>query len=1627
MDDSVTGEPGEWATSLWQSECKDCRAERDAARRHRDANNTAGAAKQFEYSSRWANRKLDRGESRSDRCERCRRAHTEAIQALAVPYVDLRVIGEVPDPARPTGPLGGLGPLPVVHRERNFAVGSARFGFGMGDAEIIRLLDGLTQKRVAVVVAGTGTGKSTFMPFRLMTPPPHAPLRLTDFGPIVVTEPRRAAAIGVARYVGEELCLGHDSRSCNRHVGPGFPVGYQVSGEKCWDGACDLIYATDGSVINWIRDGQLARIGTVIVDEAHERSENIDIVLTQLREQLRQHEHLRVIITSATLDEAFFVSFFGEENVFRLSVPAKKSFGYGVPLFIGAKIDAKTIRDGMSIPTAPSPIAFPGWALEGPVGPDGNPEDLRETTQNLEKLRCVDEIPISEWARGDRMAQAVVSQVVKIAKETDHGDILAFLPTNRVIGWTVNQIEDRLAGLPFDVYPLLSTTSKSITEKALAARTPDQRRKIVVSSNLAETSLTVKGVRYVVDSGLICEEEWDPKIASGSFPTKPHSQSGLRQRWGRVGRDAPGWVFPLYTAEQFCSLPRNTPPESTRTNLEQFYMKLVAAGADLADAVVPGNFVASDDALDEDGRNHLAVFESESQRVRRVLQLTGALDADGDLTSFGRELERYPGDGADALALMLADQLACVHEVALALTVLGTGQLVGSRDECVLQWRKDWPAAWRVRAAQCHRGLALGCLDDLDVLLRVFSLWQRTAPDERSTWCRLWWVNEPALKAGWESVMSTVDMLSAAMKSDAERPIEPSLAIRARAVLSHCMVSARYRRAAGDVYRAELGDEAENALLGFGRLVEPLDRILAFHRFRPEGVGDEDREPYISHTVAMLDWAEYAGNDPDALSFELIRKIVSQSERSAQAQSLTPADRARSIASLLTAFPVGLVVERTTEVETGASTRVGVAGNPFLRPESRYGERATEDEDASGFDSEWSPYTRSFDDVPEEETARKVIKVVDAESNDAKAGAMPSMESQQAPGFDPTIYERVVLIEHLSTAHRKGTPEDAAPSSGARRRGIVVGYDELADDRWGLVIDPIADHLSNSDPLDQPSLTVGQEIKCIVAGPVPNHETGAIQFNRADGLGRLYVDMRSNGGVDSYDRTFLARLKPGAAVVAHVVPDGSLGRSLTLLPAARANLENAPTTKRFLNNRPIDMYPATIVEPANRWGTVIAQLDHADHTTGLMHRFDLRQRQLEQAGIADVEVGTRVLLTLQPDRTDRRRKLNLTSDEAVEFARRERRYLDFDQGTAKAKVECLPVSLALGLVEAGVNPMDVWAFVLDSYRLRVDTVLPDLPSATIPVPVRIASLFTLRRRDYAQRWDVELIVRRNECYVDVVAADEAKVAAAAATIRTLAEAPRLSVTAPNGAGTRALRDALETRSDIHFILVENDSNVVTIGGRSKTAVDRAMRELLRPASGYLVVPADKKGRLIGTGGATIRQLRDETGCADSPIGDGHWLIRGPSAASVEDFIGRAAAIVPGAYGSVTDTGRLHSITDPSAPHDTDAGATTNSTSPHAKVRQARKPASAAGPQASARRTAGAKTDVPPSTLSAPAQEEANTKQAARPTRTAQTPPNPSALPDKKESGRSKAAIPPDSQKPEERNGIWKTISSIWRK
>lgn len=1512
MDDGVTeGMARGFATTLvWESGCKDCQAERRAAREGR----TPSKSTKFEYSGSWAARKLDRGQSRSDRCERHRQEHARVIQALAVPYVDLKVIGEVADPKNPTGPLGGLGPLPVRHQARSEKVALEKFEFGMSDADILKLLDGLSQKRVAIVEAGTGTGKSTFMPFRLMNPPPGASLHLTKFGRIVVTEPRRAAAIGVARYVGEELCFGCDSRTCTRHVGPGFPVGYQVRGEKCWDNACELIYATDGTVINWVRDGELARIGTVIVDEAHERSENIDIILTQLREQIRRHQHLRVVITSATLDEAFFASFFGRENVFTLSVPPKKSFGYGVPLFVGAQIDDRTIQSGLTIDTTPQPISFQGWLPEGPLGMDGKPEDLQETTRALEKLRCATEISIAEWRKREGMPTAVVNQVVAIAKGTEFGDILAFLPTNAVIDWAVEEIKAQLDGSAFDVYPLLATTPRGISDKALAPRKPGQRRKIVVSSNLAETSLTVKGVRYVVDSGLICSEEWDPNIASGSLPTKPHSQAALRQRWGRVGRDAPGWVFPLYTIDQFLSLPRNTSPESTRSNLEEFYMKLAAAGADLAEAVVPGDFVPEQSAVDDDALRHVKTFQAESQRARRVLKLTGVLDGDGDLTTFGRELERYPGAGTHALALMLADQLACVHEVALALEVVGAGRLVGPRDDCVLRWDREWPTAWRVRAAQAHRGLAVGCKDDLDVVLRIFFLWQSTAAKRRRSWCQKWSINEGALNSIWSAVMETVDSLSAAMKQDASRPIELGLAVRARAILSHSMISARYRRTEGYRFRAEEGNSDEEAIFGYGRLMEVPDRILAFRRFRVESGGDEVRVPFISHFVAMLDWAEIDDSNPDGLAFELIRRIAEHAPASSEG--------GKDALSLLEALPIGAVIENVPGEELGKSAQVAVIRGPFVIPDSRTHESIEEEDGRSGFDREWSPYATVVVEIPEEEIALRILKAEGEEEND-EPDKQSTSDQVAAQELDTSIFERIEFMEHFANT---GSESADAPrtfaDSAHGKRGIVVGYKSRDGGRWAALVDPISDDQSSSDPLDQPPSKPGHELKCIVAGTVQDHEGDVVQFNRADGLGRFYVSPRRNPGLDVFDYGFLGRLTAGASILAHLIPEGESGLTLTLLPAARKHLKSAKVEIRNVNGQPADLYPASVVEPANEFGKVIAELDHRDSSSGMSHRFGLWSQQVARAA-GSTDVGTKVMLTLQSERTARRVQLHLRSAKEVEFAKKQAKYLELKESAVVPKSEDLPLSLILGLVTAGIAAADAWSFYRRSLHLGVKAVFSARPTDSIPISARLVALFFQRKREFEQRWGIEISIRRRERFVDIAADDREKVAAAASVFRELAQKPRLSAKMTEGAGAwlfgqgQLNRRQLEARSGISFVWVDRDDDVATIAGNSEAIVEQAMRELLKPARGVLTLPMGKSGALIGKGGATIKSLRASTECtADkSEMGD-IWTIRGPSKGAVESFM-RLAAVrlaaerVYGATGVVSDVGRIDFIADPS--------------------------------------------------------------------------------------------------------------------
>ncbi|GEM_PF-4323194 len=739
------------ASSLqWAALCKDCR------RNYRDK-----AAPNFNYPDAWIETVINKGGTRSDRCPVCRREHARDAKTFAAPYVDLDVIGRVENPLAPDGPLGGLGPLPIEHERSEIVSNLNDYDFGLRDDDITQLLVGLTDKRVAVVTAGTGTGKSTFLPYRLLIPPDDAPIKIAEMGPIVVTEPRRAAAIDTATFVATKL---HKS-----HVGAGSDVGYRVQNGPAYDASCRLLYVTDGSLINWLRDGSYKRFGAVIVDEAHERSKNIDLILGLLRDALPKVPHLKVIIASATIDPKFFIDYFGgDEHVYYLDAPAPKNWGYGAPLWPGIPVD----------------LDHKDWKKPGPNG-----EDLISVTEKLGRLRILNE-PLDPGGRAGnwtaKMPGLVAEQVIAIAKGTSEGDILAFLPGKDAIETAIEQIKKQ--GLPnFDVYPLLRNSPPHIQLAARGEKADSTRRRIVVSTNIAETSLTIDGISYVVDSGLIRQTQWNANTASKFIPIVVHSRDGVKQRWGRVGRKAPGWVFPLYSKEQYENesiFPPHTPPESVRDDLEQFFLTAKSAGVDNPNEFVwPAAFVRTE----EKPSNEQKGFFQELARSEMALKLSGLVDADGDVTPLGKEVQVFNTSIFQARSIVLGDSLACATEVATALVLLNGPKLLGN----LLDFDPEWPILKRNHVRRIHEAIMSGCSDDLDVVLRVFALWESS--EDREAWSKEHYVDHAKLKKALEARRLLLEPLSPARKSDRIRAIAVELAPRVRQVFSRTLIDQTFQ------------------------------------------------------------------------------------------------------------------------------------------------------------------------------------------------------------------------------------------------------------------------------------------------------------------------------------------------------------------------------------------------------------------------------------------------------------------------------------------------------------------------------------------------------------------------------------------------------------------------------------------------------------------------------------------------------------------------------------------------------------------------------------------------------------------------------------------------------------------
>src|SRR5580700_7472040 len=432
----------------------------------------------------------------------------------------------------------------------------------------------IKENQVVIIAGETGSGKTTQIPKICLE------LGRGVTGQIGHTQPRRLAARTVAERIAEEL------------GSPlGETVGYQV---RFTDVSADdtlIKLMTDGILLTELaRDRQLKRYDTLIIDEAHERSLNIDFILGYLRKLLPERPDLKLIITSATIDPDRFAAAFG-----------------GAPV---VEVSGRTY-----------------------------PVEVR--------YRPIDRIEGGE--DGDQ-GQAILDAVDELSGEGP-GDILVFLSGEREIRDTA----DLLAGRDrLEVLPLYSRLSAAEQHRVFERRQASAHtRRVVLATNVAETSLTVPGIHYVIDPGTARISRYSRGTKVQRLPIEPISQASANQRKGRSGRTADGICIRLYSEADFESRPEYTDPEILRTNLASVILQMAAIG--LGD-VPKFPFIDPPDA----------------RNIADGLTLLAELNAfkDGRITGLGRKLARLPVDPRIGRMILQADRNGCVREVLIIAAAL---------------------------------------------------------------------------------------------------------------------------------------------------------------------------------------------------------------------------------------------------------------------------------------------------------------------------------------------------------------------------------------------------------------------------------------------------------------------------------------------------------------------------------------------------------------------------------------------------------------------------------------------------------------------------------------------------------------------------------------------------------------------------------------------------------------------------------------------------------------------------------------------------------------------------------------------------------------------------------------------
>ena len=425
------------------------------------------------------------------------------------------------------------------------------------------ILAALEKNQAIVVESPTGSGKTTQLPVIL-----HR-AGYAKNGVIGVTQPRRIAAVSVSEFIARQ-------EGCS----PGGLVGYKMRFEDRTGPETQIKIMTDGILLQEMKlDPWLSKYGCLVVDEAHERSLNIDFILGLLKRVLEARREFKVIVSSATINAQVFSEYFGECPV--------------------VKIEAQTY---------PVTLIYDPPLVSGGAGKEIAEEAL------LSKIEAITERLISEKQIGNNDAG-----------RSAPGDILIFLPGEKMIKDCMSRLAFSPAGSYLQLLPLYGRLGKEEQERVFDPA-PEGKTKAVISTNIAETSVTIDGITAVLDSGLSKLNHYSPQTFTSSLIEAPISKASANQRKGRAGRTREGSCYRLYSRKDFENRPLYTTEEIYRTDLSEVVLRMSDLGItafEEFDFISPPN-----------REGLIAAIET--------LNLLDALESDHTLSSIGKLMTEFP-------------------------------------------------------------------------------------------------------------------------------------------------------------------------------------------------------------------------------------------------------------------------------------------------------------------------------------------------------------------------------------------------------------------------------------------------------------------------------------------------------------------------------------------------------------------------------------------------------------------------------------------------------------------------------------------------------------------------------------------------------------------------------------------------------------------------------------------------------------------------------------------------------------------------------------------------------------------------------------------------------------------------